>query len=72
MAFQHLVAGTVSSAEVILVKDNLTLSSLALSQHLLSSWAQSSAIPYAIFDHCLPDYSQYFPGMPATLLQGAN
>lgn len=51
MAFQHIVNGAVVSAEVVLVKDSQSLPSRLLSFHVLSSWLQSSTVPYALLSN---------------------
>lgn len=47
MSLQHLIAGTVASADVVLIKDELALSSRLLVHHILTNWASLSSIPYA-------------------------
>lgn len=48
MALQHLIAGTVASADVVLIKDELTLSSRLLVHHILTNWTLLDTISYAL------------------------
>lgn len=48
MSLQHLIAGTVSSADVVLIKDELTLSSRLLIHHILTNWVSLESIPYVL------------------------
>jgi hypothetical protein len=45
MSVQHVVNQSVASADIVLIKDNLMITSRVLSYHFVSSWIQSSSIP---------------------------